>query len=44
MIVFLPVNDEEGLENVDQELEARAAAPFLSDRSVFTIFYSRKCT
>lgn len=26
-------NDEEGLENVDQELEARAAAPFLSDRS-----------
>jgi hypothetical protein len=29
----LLVNDEQGLDDVEQELEAKAVAPFISERS-----------
>eukprot|EP00252_Welwitschia_mirabilis_P007275 TRINITY_DN184_c0_g1_i1.p1 TRINITY_DN184_c0_g1~~TRINITY_DN184_c0_g1_i1.p1 ORF type:complete len:320 (-),score=65.87 TRINITY_DN184_c0_g1_i1:1013-1972(-) len=32
--IFIPVNDEEGLETVQQELEAKAVAPFTIDRQM----------
>lgn len=35
ILIWVSVNDEEGLDDVEQELEAKAVAPFISDRCVF---------